>query len=64
MRKMEEVRRTEVKQPDGTWVTATWEQLDQGDTIRMFDPDGSPVVSLEDKTTEWTVHEQPCLKAG
>ena len=36
------IRRIEV-QLNGQWVAAHMEQLEKGDTVRMFEPDGTPV---------------------
>ena len=58
MRTLEETRRIEVMTSIG-WVNAHMGQLDAGDTIRMFNPDGTPVVNNNTGTTEWVVAETP-----
>ena len=48
MRALEECRRTQVL-VDGAWQDAKWEQIDAGDIIRMFNPDGTPLLYHSDK---------------
>ena len=44
---------------NGTWQPTNLGELDSGDIIRMFNPDGSPVVCQETGAISWTVLEQP-----
>lgn len=64
MKLLTECRTTEVKQGD-TWVPAQWEQIEEGDIIRMFEPASSngvlvPVI-FEGKYVEGHVMEKPVL---
>lgn len=38
------IRRTEVKQPDGSWEHVLFSQIEPGDVFRQFEPDGSTVI--------------------
>lgn len=39
----DQVRIVEVRQPDGAWARVGVGQLEPGDVVQMFEPDGSPV---------------------
>ena len=41
---LENLRKTEVQQPDGTWLKIQFSQVEPGDIFRQFEPDGSPVT--------------------
>ena len=43
---LEKLRKTEVQQPDGSWLGVQFSQLEPGDIMRQFEPDGSPVTWL------------------
>lgn len=44
MKQASEIRRYEVLQKDGSWVAVqTFGQIDEGDVVRAFEPDGTPV---------------------
>ncbi len=45
----EKQRRTEIRMPDGTWQQVHWDQLEPNDVIRMFNPDGTPVITAGGK---------------
>jgi hypothetical protein len=53
----DELRKIEVKQPDGSWLEVHMGNLQKGDVVRMFEPDGRPVVC--NGIHEITVLEQP-----
>lgn len=57
----DKLRRLEVKDPSGGWVTAAFGQVEEGDTIRLFEPDGSPVVG-RDGLTEFTAVDAPSVR--
>jgi hypothetical protein len=40
---LEKIRTTEIKTGDG-WVKVMFSQIEPGDIIRQFEPDGEPVV--------------------
>lgn len=53
MKTLDQVRRVEVAQPDGSWLSVHMEQLEPGDVFRMFEPDGTPVTGELSERTEW-----------
>ncbi len=58
----QKLRRIEVRAADGQWVEAVdMGVLEAGDTFRMFEPDGSPVVDRGGFTV-WVVEERPFVK--
>lgn len=40
----EQLRKTEVRQPDGSWVEAHFSQIEPGDVFRQFEPNSEPVM--------------------
>lgn len=44
-----EQRRTEILK-DGEWIQCRFRDLKSGDTFRLFEPTGEPVVLRKDKT--------------
>lgn len=50
--KEKELRKVEVKLFTGEWYDVTMSSVLEGDTFRMFEPDGSQVKD-EDGKTEW-----------
>lgn len=45
----EQIRKTEVQQADGSWQEVLFSQIEPGDILRQFEPDGTP-VEWEGKT--------------
>lgn len=45
----ENIRKTEVQQADGSWVEVLFSQIEPGDILRQFEPDGT-LVEWEGKS--------------
>jgi len=43
-------RRAEILMPDVGWTEVSFEQLLKGDTFRLFESDGTPVIDDEGKS--------------
>ena len=40
----EQIRKTEVRLPDGSWEEVLFSQIEPGDVFRQFDPNGEPAM--------------------
>ena len=54
----EKFRRVEILE-DNEWKGIKFSELELGNVIRMFEPDGSPVVMKENDSTIWEVVKAP-----
>ena len=57
---LNDIRKTEVRMPDGCWLEIRWEQLEVGDIIRMFEPDGTPVTYKGE--TEFFIEQKAMIR--
>ena|SRR5271168_4920884 len=60
MRPLEQCRRYEIETAEG-WVPVHWEQLDVGDVVRCFEPDGTPSVDPA-VPLHMTISEVPAIQ--
>ena len=58
MFEMKRLRRIEMRDDSGQWVACHMEQLEIGDVVRMFHPDGAEVKDLDGETV-WHVTSYP-----
>lgn len=57
---MSDVRRTEILTKTQQWKSIPFEQLRKGDTFRMFEPTGEPVLD-KSKNNIFIAHSDPYL---
>ena len=59
---VDQMRKIEILGQDSLWYEVTLGQLTEGDTIRMFEPDGTPVEA--EGATVFTLTSRPAFQAN
>jgi len=54
---MEQLRSVEILQEDGSWKKLKFTDIKNGETFRMFEPNGLPVVGKNEQTEFLAVSE-------